>query len=111
VTILFVLLITTTPYLFAYFTTPPEKQYMGIMVNIPDHMQYASWMRELSTAHLSANKLTPEPNEPVFFNLLWWGMGRLQRFTGGGFAGMFQLLRVVSTTLFLLLAYHICARF
>jgi hypothetical protein len=84
---------------------------MGIMVNVPDHVQYFSWMRELSQAHLSANKLTPEVNQPVFFNLLWWGMGRLGHLLGVGYAGMFQLLRIVATTLFLLLTYRICSWF
>lgn len=108
-TIILVLVITCLPYLYAYLTAPPDKQFMGIMVNVPDHGQYFSWMRELSQKYLAENKLTPEPNKPVFFNLLWWGMGRLGRLLGFSQAGMFQILRVVSTTLFLLLAYRICA--
>lgn len=110
-TILFVLLLTSLPYIYAYLTTPTDKQFMGIMVNVPDHVQYFSWMRELTYAPLSANKLTPEPNQPLFFNLLWWSMGRLGAWLGLGYAGMFQLLRLVSGALFLLLAYRICAWF
>lgn len=110
-TILFVLLLTSLPYVYAYLTTPPDKQFMGIMVNVPDHVQYFSWMRELTDAPLSANKLTPEPNQPLFFNLLWWSMGRLGTWLGLGYAGMFQLLRLASSALFLLLAYRICAWF
>ena len=75
--IILVLVITTLPYLFGYVTAPPDKQFMGTMLDVPDHMQYFSWMRELSHSFLSANKLTPEPNPPIFFNLLWWGMGRI----------------------------------
>jgi len=109
--IITVLLVTSIPYFYAYWSTPPDKQFMGIMVNVPDHVQYFSWMRELTQAHLSANKLTPEVNEPVFFNLLWWAMGRLSQPFGLGYAGMFQLLRLVATTLFLLLTYRICSWF
>jgi hypothetical protein len=109
--IIFVLTLTSLPYIYAYATTPPDKQFMGIMVNVPDHVQYFSWMRELTHANLSANKLTPEPNQPLFFNLLWWSLGRLGALLGLGYAGMFQLLRLVSGVLFLLLAYHICAWF
>ncbi len=109
--IILVLTLTSLPYLYAYLTTPPDKQFMGIMVNVPDHVQYFSWMRELTHAPLSANKLTPEPNQPLFFNLLWWGMGRLGGLLGLGYAGMYQLLRLVSGALFLLLAYRICAWF
>lgn len=59
-TIIFVLAVTSLPYLYAYLTTPPDKQFMGLMLDVPDHGQYFSWMRELTYAHLSANKLTPE---------------------------------------------------
>ncbi len=109
--IVFVLLLTTLPYLFAYFTTPVDKQFMGIMLDVPDHGQYFSWMRELTYAPLSANKLTPEPNKPVFFNLLWWGMGRLGWLMGLDYPGMYQLLRFTTGALFLLLAYRVCAWF
>jgi hypothetical protein len=85
--VLLVLVLTSVPYLFGWLTAPPEKQFMGIMLDVPDHGQYFSWMRELTTAHLSANKLTPEPNQPIFFNLLWWGLGRLGNLVGGGVCG------------------------
>jgi hypothetical protein len=111
ITTVIVLLVTSLPYLYAHFSAPPDKQFMGIMLDVPDHGQYFSWMRELTNAHLSANKMTPEPNSPVFFNLLWWGMGRLGRLLGWNYAGMFQLLRVVAGALFLLLAYRVCAWF
>jgi hypothetical protein len=110
-TIIFVLAITSLPYLYAYLTTPPDKQFMGFMLDVPDHGQYFSWMRELTQAHLSANKLTPEPNQPVFFNLLWWGLGRLGWLLGLDYQGIFQLLRLVGGALFLLLAYRVCAWF
>lgn len=110
-TIVFVLALTTLPYLYAYFTTPPEKHFMGLMLDVPDHGQYFSWMRELTYAHLSANKLTPEPNQPVFFNLLWWGLGRLGWVLGLNYPGVFQLLRFFGSILFLLLAYRVCAWF
>lgn len=110
-TIILVLVLTSLPYLYAYLSAPSGKQFMGIMLDVPDHGQYFSWMRELTNAHLAANKLTPEPNRPVFFNLLWWGMGRLGSFLGLGYAGMFQVLRVVAGTLFLLVSYRLCSRF
>ncbi len=106
-----VLALTTIPYIYAYATTPPDKQFMGIMVNVPDHVQYFSWMRELTHANLSANKLTPEPNKPIFFNLLWWIMGRAGALLGLDYAMMFEVLRVVSTIAFLLLVYRMCAWF
>lgn len=109
--ILIILFLTTLPYLYGYFSAPADKQFMGIMLDVPDHGQYFSWMRELAHAPLAANKLTPEPNRAIFFNLLWWGMGRLGRILGLGFAGVFQILRIVSAVLFLLLLYRVCAWF
>jgi hypothetical protein len=109
--ILVVLIVSSLPYIYGYLSSPPDKEFMGILMNVPDHWQYFSWMRELSISPLSADKLTPEPNNPVFFNLLWWMLGRSETFLGVGPIGMYQLLRVVSTVLFLLLIYHFCKRF
>lgn len=109
--ILGVLVVTSLPYLYGYLSAPPEKQFMGIMLDVPDHGQYFSWMRELTTANLAANKLTPEPNQPVFFNLLWWGLGRFSAALGLGYAATFQVLRWTATILFLLLVYRMCTWF
>jgi hypothetical protein len=84
---------------------------MGVIYNVPDHMQYFSWFREFGDSHLAANKLTPEPNEPIFFNLLWWGMARIGGVLGIGYAGMYQILRWVATLLFLLLVYRMLSWF
>ncbi|HVN55445.1 MAG TPA: hypothetical protein VMT46_14010, partial [Anaerolineaceae bacterium] len=108
---LLILVITSLPILFAYLTAPADKQYMGIMLDVPDHVQYFSWMREFSTANLSSNKLTPEPNAPVFFNLLWWAFGRLDSLLGLGYPVILQLIRVLATVLFLALAYRLCTWF
>ncbi len=104
-----VLLITSLPYAYAYLSAPPDRQFMGIMLDVPDHAQYFSWMRELGQSHLAANKLTPEPNRPAFFNLLWWMLGRIGRVMGVGFAPMYHLLRVAAASAFLWAAYRICA--
>jgi hypothetical protein len=105
--IVVILVLTSLPYLYGYRSAPAEKAYTGMMLDVPDHLQYFSWMRELTTSHLSANKLTPEPNEPVFFNLLWWMMGRFGNLVGLGYAGMFQVLRIVSGVLFFLMVYRL----
>jgi hypothetical protein len=106
-----VLAVTTLPFLFGFLTAPADKRFVGIMLDIPDHGQYFSWMREFMTANLSANKLTPEPNEPIFFNLLWWGLARLSKLLGLGFGGTLQVLRFSSAISFLVLVYWMCAWF
>ena len=109
--ILIILVISSLPYIYANYSSPANKQFMGVMLDVPDHYQYFSWMRELTHGHLASNKLTAEPNQPVFFNLLWWLMGRFGRLLGLGFSGMFQILRITATILFLTVAYHFCAFF
>lgn len=106
-----VLGVTTLPYLFAWLTAPAEKRFMGMMLDVVDHLQYFSWMRELTTANLAANKLTPEPNAPVFFNLLWWGLGRLGALLDISNASVFQILRWVSTAAFFVMVYRLAALF
>jgi hypothetical protein len=110
-TIVLVLVVTSLPYIYGYVTAPPDKQFMGIVLDVPDHGQYFSWMRELTYANLSSNKLTPEPNKPIFFNLLWWGLGRIGHLLGWGYPATYQLLRVGAGSLFLLLTYRVCAWF
>ena len=110
-TALAVLVVTALPYLYGYASAPPDKQFMGVVYNIPDHMQYFSWFREFGETNLSANKLTPEPNAPVFFNLLWWSMARIGGVLGIDYAGMYQILRWVGTILFLLLVYRMLSWF
>jgi hypothetical protein len=110
-TIAVLLAVTSLPYIYAYATTPPDHKFLGIMLDVPDHAQYFSWMRELATSNLASNKLTPEANSPVFFNLLWWLMGHLGAWFGLGFAAMLQALRFVAGTLFLIVAYRVCSWF
>lgn len=110
-TALIVLVVTTLPYLYGYWSAPADKQFMGVIYNVSDHMQYFSWFREFGHANLAANKLTPEPNKPIFFNLLWWGMARIGGALGIGYAGMYQMLRWVATILFLLLVYRMLSWF
>lgn len=106
-----VLIVTSLPYLFAYVTAPPDKQFMGILVNVPDHAQYFSWFRQYLTADVAKNLLTPEPNAPIFFNLLWWMLAKVGALLGWDYAAMFQVLRVAVTVAFLLMLYRLCAWF
>jgi hypothetical protein len=107
----FVLLITSLPLVYAYQSTPSNRQFMGIMLDVPDHVQYFSWMRELTNANLTSNKLTSEPNAPVFFNLLWWTLGRFGKVFGLDIIAVFQVFRVTATLLFLALVYRVCSWF
>ncbi len=103
------LVFTSLPYGYAYASAPAGWHFMGIMVNVPDHVQYFSWLQQFTTEWLARNTLTPEPNVPVFFNLLWLGLGRLSALTGLDYAAVFQGLRWVATAALLPVFYWFCA--
>lgn len=99
------LVITTAPYLFASFTAPADQQFMGILLNVPDNAQYLSWYKGFQFQSIISNSLTPEPNPALFFNLLWWMLGRIGLYTGLSYVVVYQLFRWVSTIFFLVLLY------
>jgi hypothetical protein len=106
-----VLVFTSLPYLYGYLSSPPDKQFMGLMLDVPDHTQYLSWWRGFQSSLLVSNKLTPEPNEPVFFNLLWWVLAQISRWTGLGCAPVYQAFRWIAGGSFLWAAYRLIAHF
>ncbi len=108
VVILVVLALTALPYLFAYRTAPPDKQFMGVMVNIPDHFQYFSWMRESRTGVLVANQLTPEPSTPLLFNFLWWTLGRIEVLTSLSYDALYQITRWLAGAFVMAATYFFC---
>ena len=105
VVVVIVLILTSLPFIFAYTTVPTTRHFTGVMYNIPDHNQYFAWMRDLSHQNLAANRLTPEPNEPALFHLLWWSAGRVGTLLGLEYAAVFGALRVIATIAFLASAY------
>ncbi|NLE45706.1 MAG: hypothetical protein GX620_13370 [Chloroflexi bacterium] len=106
-----VLVFTSLPYLYGYLSSPTDKQYMGLMLNVPDHGQYLSWWRSFQSTFLVRNKLTPEANEPLFFNLLWWTLAQVSKWTGLGYAAVYQAFRWVAGGSFLWAAYRLIAQF
>ncbi len=102
-------MVTSLPLLFAWLSAPSDKVFMGIVLNVPDHAQYFMWFREHQSAFLINNKMTPEPNSPLFFNLLWWALAGVGRLSGAGYAAVYQLMRAGGIIAFLALAYRLCA--
>lgn len=109
-TIVFVLAVTSLPYLYGYLSSPPDKQFMGLMLDIPDHGQYLSWWYGFQSSPLIGNKLTPEPNEPIFFNLQWWALAQVSRLTGLGYAPIYQAFRWIAGGSFLWAVYRLIAQ-
>jgi hypothetical protein len=88
--------ITSIPTVYGHFITPSDKWFSGVIYNIHDTAQYFSWMRESGSRLLIENKLTSEPNDPIFLNLHWWIPGRFAALTGLSIPAVYQLYRLVS---------------
>jgi hypothetical protein len=106
--ILVILAITSVPFLYAYRSAPADKQFMGVMVNIPDHFQYFSWMRESQDKILVPNQLTPEYSTPLLFNFLWWTLGRIEAITGISYDGLYQVTRLLAGAFVMAATYIFC---
>jgi hypothetical protein len=70
-----------------------------VVYNVHDTAQYYSWMRESGHSVFIENKLTSEPNNPIFLNLHWWIPGRFAALTGLSMPAVYQLYRLVSIPL------------
>ncbi len=102
------LLFTSLPYLFGYLKATQTKVFIGIMLDVPDTTQYWAWMREMQQSWLIANPLTSEPNDPIFFNLLWGILAQMQLVTGWEQSLIYQLFRVGSIIFYGWLVWCFC---
>ncbi len=107
----FIMLITSLPYIYGYLSAPPDRQFMGIALGTPDTTQYFTWMRSFGQNLLIDNRMTAEPTEPVFFNLLWWLLGQLAARTGWSLPAIYQLFRLLTVATFVPLTYWLCGVF
>jgi hypothetical protein len=96
IVILGLMLVIWAPIVFAFVTAPPDRQFMGVVDGVPDHNQYFAWLRSFMHSDLAANRLTPEANEPAFFNLLWWTTARFSVITGVSYITAYTILRLVA---------------
>jgi hypothetical protein len=104
------LLVTSLPYAWAYATAPADRQFMGLTHTTHDYAQYVSWARESMDKLFVENKLTPEPTEAIFFNPVWWLVGRAERLFGLTFPQVNQAFRVLAGLAFVLVAGALAAR-
>lgn len=108
VVIVAVLAITSIPYLYAYRSAPDDRHFMGIVMNIPDHFQYFSWLRESRDKFFVPNQLTPEYSTPLLFNFLWWTLGRIQAVTNADYRTLYQITRLLAGAFVLASTYFFC---
>jgi hypothetical protein len=105
----FLLFLTSLPYAFAAATVPADKQFMGFITNVEDHTQYLSWYKGFEQSFFISNRLTSEPNPPIFFNLLWWTLSKIGQITTLDYAIVYQVFRWMAGAFFLFMTYYFCA--
>jgi hypothetical protein len=96
------LMLTTLPYIWGYASSPSDQQFMGLTFTTHDYAQYLSWARESESRVFVENKLTSEHTEAMFFNPVWWLVGRTERAFDVSFAAVNQAFRVLAGFTFVL---------
>jgi hypothetical protein len=109
IVIVVLLALTSLPYLYAVLGAPPDRHFMGVIYNIPDHYQYFSWLRESRDKILVPNQLTPEYSTPLLFNFLWWTLGRIQVVTGLDYRILYQIARLLAGAFVIAATYFFCS--
>jgi hypothetical protein len=103
--------ITSLSYLYGQLSAPSDKWFSGVIFNVHDTAQYLSWMRESGTRFFIENRLTSEPNPPVFVNLHWWIPGRAAALLGLSLKQTYQLFRLLAVPLYVGVTYWLCGLF
>lgn len=86
---------------------PPQKIFMGFRYMADDHYSYASFVSQSAEEGklFMENHYTTEPQKGRFLLLYMWLVGKVSRVTGLGVVGSWELARVLSGFVFLLLAW------
>lgn len=96
------LLLASLPYLYGWLTTPAGHVYTGFTYNIDDGAVYLAWMREAARGQFTIhNPFSVELQKNVLFNLFFFLLGSVVRFTGLGAMVVYQAARVISGGLLL----------
>jgi hypothetical protein len=108
--VVLVLLATCVPYAIAWWFTPGEAIFPGILFNSDDHGVYFAWMRQAQDGHLLfRNLFTTEPQRGIYLHVYFLALGWLSRLPGLDIPLAYHLGRVVGGAAALLLAYRLVA--
>jgi hypothetical protein len=108
-----VLLISVFPYLFGYFSTPTDKQFIGVHnINAEDTYSYLAWMQQAREGDfLFKNLYAVEDQQQIIFNPLFFTIGLLAKYSGLPNIVMYHCFRVVLGFFFAVIAYYFIAYF
>lgn len=101
----------TAPYFYAYWSTPPGERFMGVVGRgTPGANGYFMFSRQAQEGfQLMENQCTPEPLPRTFFNLEWWSLGKIARWTGLSLIMVFHLERLVAVFGLLFSVYYLAS--
>lgn len=85
--------VTSAPYFYGTHLAAPDRVFTGFLIDVPDHAQYWSWVRESRDSLFIRNTMTPEANAPIFMNIMMWLLARAQSALGMSFPVLFQVWR------------------
>jgi hypothetical protein len=88
--------VTAVPYIYGHAIASTDRVYTGLLVDVPDHAQYWSWVRESRDALFIRNTMTPEGNPPIFMNTMMWLLARVQSAFALSFPALFQVWRLAA---------------
>ena len=96
------LLLASFPYIYGILRTPTGHVYTGFTVNIDDTYVYLAWMRQAADgSFFQRNLFTTEDQKGIVFNLWFWLLGNICRFTHLPLIATYHLARLAGGAGFL----------
>lgn len=107
------IIVTTTPYVYGWATTPEGMRYTGIhYLTAGDTNVYIGMIRAVQeNEQVMVNLYTSEPQKVVYINALWYGVGLMARMVTLDPLIAFHLARILLGSVFVFLLYAILALF
>lgn len=107
-----VVALSTVPYLWCWWHTPPGRRFCWVLYGRDDHAVYMDWMRQAAEGHFFLRNLfTTDPQSGRLTNILFFLLGQPVRFLGASPELMLQVARIGFGALLLVLIYRFAAYF
>lgn len=110
---LFVIFLTTAPYLYGWYQTPENYVYTGLHSLTPGDIHvYFSYIEQVKNGHLVFEDLyTSEAQSRLMANGFWLAVGLFAKFTGLSNIIAFHITRIILIPFFLFLLYLLASYF
>jgi hypothetical protein len=104
--------LTTAPYVWCWWHTPPGRQFCWVLYGRDDHAVYMAWMRQAAEGRLFfRNLFTTDPQGRGLPNIFFFALGQFVRLPGVSPALVLQAARIGFGALLLVLVYRFAAYF